>query len=239
MNIISETIHQTEINSLKSTIFSTPPQITSFLIKVTARCNLNCDYCYVFNHADQSWKKMPSILSSDNRKMLAKRLGEYAREQNLEQCLILFHGGEPLLVGVERLLEIAQLIKNEMPVSTKLYFSMQTNGTLLNKERIDSLEKEGIGISLSLDGPEKSNDLHRLNSDGKSSFAQTLNAFKLLEQYPQTFTGVIGVIDPRNSPADILSFFGQLNPPQLDFLLPDSNYITPPPFTRSKPKHIC
>jgi uncharacterized protein len=231
MNIIAETVSKTEtqVFNKNSSLNNSLPRITSFLIKVTARCNLNCDYCYVFNHADQSWKKMPSALSSENRELLAKRIGDYAREVDLDQCLILFHGGEPLLVGVERLLEMVTLIKNEMPPQTKVYFSMQTNGTLLTQERIEALEREDIGISLSLDGPKAANDLHRLNHQEKSSFSKVLEAYKLLQKHPKTFTGVIGVIDPRVSPREILSFFAELNPPQLDFLLPDSNYLNPPP----------
>ena len=236
MNIIAETVSKTQNKtSQRSFFYDHLPKITSFLIKVTARCNLNCDYCYVFNHADQSWKKMPSVLSAENRSMLAKRLGDYAREFKLEQCLILFHGGEPLLVGVNRLVEMTNLIKNEMPSHTKLYFSMQTNGTLLNKERLEALVKEDIGISLSLDGPKQVNDLHRLNHQEKSSFPKVFEAYQLLKQYPKTFTGIIGVIDPRVSPKDVLSFFAELNPPQLDFLLPDANYLTPPPLRDKNP----
>lgn len=236
MNILAETIKTTQKSiSRPSRLTDSLPRITSFLIKVTARCNLNCDYCYVFNHADQSWKKMPSLLSAENRQLLAKRIGDYTREANLEQCLILFHGGEPLLVGVERLVEIAHSIKKEVAPSTKLYFSMQTNGTLLNKEILDILEKEDIGVSLSLDGPKTANDLHRLNHQGSSTFQKTFKAYQLLKNYPKTFTGVIGVIDPRVSPREVLSFFAELDPPQLDFLLPDANYLTPPVFRDKNP----
>lgn len=236
MNVIAKTIETTR-KSVSSPFRSIDslPRITSFLIKVTARCNLNCDYCYVFNHADQSWKKMPSLLSAENRKILAKRIGDYARDADLEECLILFHGGEPLLVGVERLVEIARLIAQEVSSSTKLHFSIQTNGTLLTKQILDALEKEQIGVSLSLDGPQVVNDLHRLNHLGKSTFKKTFEAYELLKKYPKTFTGVIGVIDPRNSPREILSFFADLSPPQLDLLLPDANYLTPPPLRDENP----
>jgi uncharacterized protein len=237
MSIIAETIRKTE-QKVFSEVFPLQdnlPRITSFLVKVTARCNLNCDYCYVFNHADQSWRKMPSVLSPENRKTLAERLGEYAREAQLDQCLIIFHGGEPLLVGVERLVEIARMIKSEIPAHTKLYFSLQTNGTLLTREKLDVLAKEDIGVSLSLDGPQEANDLHRLNRKGNSSFEKVLQAFHLLKEYPKTFTGVIGVIDPRVSPREILSFFAELNPPQLDLLLPDANYLNPPPLRDQNP----
>lgn len=229
MNIIAETLQKTENYLIHSShLKENPPRITSFLIKATARCNLNCDYCYVFNHADQSWKKMPAALSSENQGHLAKRIGSYALEEKLDECLILFHGGEPLLIGVERLIEMARLIKKEISPKTKVYFSLQTNGTLLNKERLEALIKENIGVSLSLDGPKEVNDLHRLTPKANSSFDKVITAYNLLKEYPKTFTGVIGVIDPRVSPRELISFFSNLDPPQVDFLLPDANYITPP-----------
>lgn len=235
MNIIAETIRETQ-NTI-SNDFSGLPRITSFLVKVTARCNLNCDYCYVFNHADQSWKKMPSVLSSENREILAERIAEYAKAEDLEQCLILFHGGEPLLVGVERIIEMTRLIKEAVGSNTKLYFSMQTNGTLLTEDILKLLESEDIGVSLSLDGPKVANDIHRLTPKGNSSFEKVMEGYNLLKKFPKTFTGVIGVIDPHVSPRELLDFFAEIDPPQLDFLLPDSNYITPPPF-RDKNENI-
>jgi uncharacterized protein len=238
MNIIAETLQKTENSFIESfNLHNSLPKITSFLIKVTARCNLNCDYCYVFNHADQSWKKMPAALSSENSEHLAKRISAYALTEKLDECLILFHGGEPLLIGVERLIEMARLIRKEIPLETKVYFSLQTNGTLLNKERLEALNKEGIGVSLSLDGPKEANDLHRLTLKGHSTFDKIINAYSLLKNYPKIFTGVIGVIDPRVPPRELLSFFSNLNPPQLDFLLPDANYITPP-FLRETNQNI-
>lgn len=235
MNIIAQTIRETE--SAPSYDLSALPRVTSFLVKVTARCNLNCDYCYVFNHADQSWKKMPSVLSSENREILAERIAEYAEAEGLEQCLILFHGGEPLLVGVERIIEMTRLIKEAVGSDTKLYFSMQTNGTLLTEDILKLLESEDIGVSLSLDGPKVANDIHRLTPKGNSSFEKVMEGYNLLKMFPKTFTGVIGVIDPHVSPRELLEFFAEIDPPQLDFLLPDSNYITPPPF-RDKNENI-
>ena len=51
-----------------------PPSFTSFLVKVASRCNLNCSYCYMYQHADQSWKKKPLTLSAQHQDLLATRL---------------------------------------------------------------------------------------------------------------------------------------------------------------------
>lgn len=234
MNVIAETIQKAQIDTFQQ---ADHPRITTFLIKVTARCNLNCDYCYVFNHADQSWKKMPSVLSSENRVILAKRIGEYAEKEGLKHILVLFHGGEPLLVGIERLMEIVRLVRQEVSKEIKVDFSLQTNGTLLSKENLDILSKENVGVSLSLDGPRQVNDLHRLNHKSHSTFDATFRGYKLLKESPNIFTGIIGVIDPRVPPREVISFFAELEPPQLDFLLPDANYLAPP-FLREKNTNI-
>lgn len=210
-------------------------KIDTFLIKIVSRCNLNCDYCYVFQHADQSWRRLPVVLSFEKRELLAKRISEHARREKLERCLIIFHGGEPLLAGAERILETINLIKSEMSPQTEVSFSMQTNGVLLTKSMLDNFAKENVGVSLSLDGPQIANDLHRLTHKKNSSFPAVIKAFHLLKEYPQIFIGVLSVIDTRIPPHDILDFFAELKPPQLDLLLPDANYTQPPPLRDANP----
>ena len=53
---------------------SLPPRITSFLVKIASRCNLACDYCYIYEHADQSWRSQPPFMSDQTRRKLAERI---------------------------------------------------------------------------------------------------------------------------------------------------------------------
>ena len=236
MNAIAESVKKTEASlGFKQALLSESPRITSFLLKVTARCNLNCDYCYVFNHADQSWKQMPSALRENDQDLFADRLADYIKTNQIERCLVVFHGGEPLLIGVERLLGIVQKIRKVVPTEAIVDFSLQTNGTLLTREKIELLSSANIGVSLSLDGPAEVNDLHRLTPKGNSSFSKVLKAFYLLKEYPNIFNGVIGVVDGRASPKTLFEFFAPLDPPQLDFLLPDANHLNPPPLRAENP----
>lgn len=203
-------------------------QITSFLVKVASRCNLNCDYCYVFNHADQSWKSMPPLMPESDRKAIAQNIGSYTKFHKIPHCLVAFHGGEPLLMKADQIVQTAQWIREAVSKDTKVDFSLQTNGVLLKESILQRFNEANIGVSLSLDGPKIANDLHRVTHKGKSSYEGVISAYKLLKNYPSIFMGVIAVIDVRTPPRQLLEFFSELNPPKLDFLLPDSNYKAPP-----------
>lgn len=209
------------------------PKFSSFLIKVASRCNLDCDYCYVYHHADQSWKSLPKLLSTNHVEAFAERLNEYAKEQDLKRCAIIYHGGEPLLCGVQNLVDFTNIIREKCALD--IDFSMQTNGLLLDEESINAFAKAGVGISLSLDGPKSANDKHRLTVKGRSSFEKTELALKVLQNYPDVFSGVIAVIDTSTSPDELFEYFDHFQIPRLDFLLPDAHWLRLPPGRNQDP----
>jgi len=206
-----------------------PPRITCFLVKIASRCNLNCDYCYVYQHADQTWRLQPGVMAAVQRKKLAERIGQHAQEQQLPRLLVVFHGGEPLLAGVGTIVETAQWVRAEAPSFTQVDFSIQTNGILLDEAALEALARADIAVSLSLDGPKAANDGHRLDHQGRSSYEKTEAALKRLVARPEVFAGLIAVIDPLVPPEELFEFFNSYAPPRLDFLLPDANYLRPPP----------
>ena len=212
-----------------------PPIISCFLVKIASRCNLNCDYCYVYQHADQNWKKLPPILSAENVELLANRIAEYFQEFQIPKAAVVFHGGEPLLAGAKKIVEAAEIIRAKVPETTDIDFCLQTNGVLLNEKNLSLLVQYDISISLSLDGPKAINDLHRLKHNGKSSFEKVSQALNRLKEHPKHFSGVISVIDPLTDPEMVLEYFSKTDVPSLDFLLPDANYEAPPKYRDQNP----
>lgn len=210
------------------------PRITAFLIKVASRCNIACDYCYVYTHADQSWRRQPAILSADSRRLAAKRIADYARDQNLGRVAVIFHGGEPLLAGAEVIADTAACIR-EAAGSIRIDAGLQTNGVLLDEAALSILRHADVAVSLSLDGPQTANDIHRLDHTGRSTFERSEASLQLLEKHPETYTGIITVIDPAISPRTLFEFFAPRKPPRLDFLLPDANYDRPPAGRDARP----
>lgn len=208
-------------------------KISSFLVKVASRCNLDCDYCYVYHHADQGWRSMPKFLSAEHREAFALQLAQYVNQAGLKQCSVILHGGEPLLAGAQTLAEFAALLRSTCSIPVDV--SLQTNGLLLTDEALLILAAADIGVSLSLDGPRVANDRHRLTRKGRSSFEQTQQALIRLQNYPSIFAGVIAVVDTSTSASELFSYFDQFKIPRLDFLLPDAHWLRPPPGRNQDP----
>lgn len=202
--------------------------VNTFFLRVAASCNLDCDYCYVFKHRDMSWKTMPPIMHSEVVVRFAERLNEYVHKYALESVNIIFHGGEPLMCGEQRLLEFVDIIDAELGPSIKICYSLQTNGTLLTDSFLCACEKKDIGISLSVDGPKCVHNKHRKYKNGKGSHDDVVKGISLLKQHPSIFEGVIGVIDPDFDPEDVLEFFDEMKIENVDLLLPDSTYMDLP-----------
>ena len=204
------------------------PTIRCFLLKVASRCNLACDYCYMYEHADQSWRNQPHMFSPETTGAVVARIGEYASDRQLERLSVVFHGGEPLLFGAPRLANLAAELRKAMPDGSRCDISLQTNGVLLTADALRTLADADIGISISLDGPRGVHDLHRLTPAGRSSHEETERALALLATRPEAFAGVIAVIDPQTRPRDVLTYFAQRPMPSLDFLLPDATHVRQP-----------
>lgn len=214
---------------------TSPVRLTSFLIKIASRCNLACDYCYMYEHADQTWRNQPAIMSDAVTEALARRVAEYVCQEDIRAISMIFHGGEPLLAGASRLAETAQRVRNAVSPQTTITFSVQTNGTLLNERALGLLGEAGILVSLSIDGGKEVHDLHRRDHGGQSSFEGTLKALELLEANRKIYGGLLSVVDPSVAPEDLFEFFGPRMPPVWDFLLPDAHHERLPPGRDSDP----
>ena len=201
-----------------------------FICKVASRCNLDCDYCYVYQHADQSWRRQPVKMSLDTAAQLGRRIREHASAHGIHAVDVVMHGGEPLLVGVKYLRQVCEQIR-EHAQPVEIRFGMQTNGLLLDDEAFAFCLEWNFGIGLSLDGPRGANDLHRFDHRGRSSFDGVERALRLLssEEGRRIWSGFLAVIDLRHDPLEVYSYLKSFRPKGIDFLLPLGNYVTPPP----------
>ena len=197
--------------------------IDTVLLKVASRCNLDCSYCYVFNMGDDGWRKQPKRLSEQVEAAVVERLGELLRDQGRPFSIVL-HGGEPLLLGPQRLRGLLASLRAAAPACG---LHIQTNGTLLDYEILDVCADQEVGISISLDGPEHINDEFRLDLRGRGSFGRVNRAIRLINDHPARqiiFSGLLAVVDPRSDPDEIYRFFKDLDTPSVDFLYRDGNH---------------
>ena len=206
-----------------------PLNFSSYVVKVASRCNLNCTYCYMYQHVDQTWKNKPKCLSEIHQQLLGDRLAEYVKDKGMNRVLIVFHGGEPLLFGAENLVQFANDIRKKLSlVNCQADFGIQTNGTLLKESHLDLFLEHNISISLSIDGPKEIHDQHRVDLKNRPTFDKVYEALQLLQKYPKIFQGCIAVINPHHEPRKLFEFFDQNNVRDFNILIPDANYISPP-----------
>ena len=126
---------------------------------MTRRCNLKCIHCYS-NSADIEY---PDELTTEEGKKLIDDLSVFGSP------VILFSGGEPLLR--KDLLELAQYARDK-----GMRAVISTNGTLINKEIADRLQKVGLSyVGVSLDGIEKTHDRFR---GKKGAFAAAIEGIR-------------------------------------------------------------
>ncbi|MGF7229551.1 MAG: FxsB family cyclophane-forming radical SAM/SPASM peptide maturase [Candidatus Saccharibacteria bacterium] len=207
------------------------PIVNQAILKVHSRCNLDCDYCYVYNLGDSSWKEQPPLMSDSTVDVFAERLHEYLEPRHPFGFAITFHGGEPLLAPPEFYDETAYKLRQAAGPRTVLQLGMQTNATLLNSEYLDVFRRNQIKLGISIDGSREANDRHRVNHAGKSSYDKTMAGIELLKssRYGRLFEGVLAVVDIENDPIETIETLYSTLATKIDLLLPHGNWETPPP----------
>ncbi|MER8016166.1 cyclophane-containing RiPP N-acetyltransferase HaaN [Streptomyces griseoluteus] len=200
----------------------------TFILKVANRCNIDCDYCFVFNSKDQSARRLPARMGPDVVRAAAERIAEHAEAHGLAAVHVVLHGGEPLLAGVAHVEETLRTVRDAVPAATEVLFEIQTNATLLSEPWLDLFERYGAAVGVSIDGPPAANDRHRLTRHGRSSSAATVRGIELLRTRPHLFAGLLAVVDLENDPVDVHDYLASFEPPVIDFGFPHGTHDDPP-----------
>jgi uncharacterized protein len=110
-----------------------------------------------------------------------------------------WHGGECLLMGLE-FFERAYELERKYVGTKKVRNTIQTNGTLINKELLEFIaEKKDFYLGFSLDGPAQISDKTRVFPNKKGAFEEIFNGIKMVRDF-RTFVGggAIVVVNKKN-----------------------------------------
>ena len=211
-----------------------PVPFQEFIVKVVARCDLSCDYCYMYAMADQTWREQPRVMSDRVAGEIGRAIGVHVAKHGLPEISLILHGGEPLLAGADRLVRLAGRLRAHA-ARARVRISLQTNGMRLTEPALDTLASAGIRVAVSMDGDARSHDRHRRRADGSGSHSTVSRAVHMLsrEKYRDSFAGLLCVIDLNNDPVEVYAALADYRPPVIDFLLPHGNWSSPPPGRRA------
>lgn len=196
------------------------------ILKVSERCNIDCDYCYYFNIGDNSWKDNPPYMAVDSMEVICRRFAEFASATKIDRLTFVFHGGEPMMAKIHDLEKFINLARQELGALTTLSFAIQTNGTVFNSDWAEFFERSQLAIGVSIDGPPEYHDIHRRTKQNKPTHELVSKFIKdcvaLNEQQKISTVGTITVINNRYSIKKIVAHLkSEFNLSMMSFIMPD------------------
>ena len=196
-------------------------EVRSLIVKLASRCNLDCDYCYIYHAHDDTWKSMPFKMGAETVRNLINTIAFLYKEQQYKP-LIAFHGGEPLLFGIKNFVELIQKILEAVPNAR---LTIQTNGTVYSRELELALIRfsKNLSFSLSIDGFEEENDRHRLDRRGRSRYTQITDTIKKAQR-AQILDNILMVVDVENSAERTFSFMHWAKAKSFNLILRDGDH---------------
>lgn len=211
-----------------------PRPFREFILKIHSRCDLSCDYCYMYELADRSWRGRPARMADATVDATAARIAEHARAHGLTSIDLVLHGGEPLLAGPALIRHAVTAVRDAAGSGVAVHASVQTNGVRLDDGFLALFGELGVRIGVSLDGDARAHDRHRRRANGIGSHAAVAAALGRLTApaYRHLFAGLLATVDVRNDPVRTYETLLAFEPPTVDFLLPHGNWTTPPPERR-------
>lgn len=185
--------------------------ITQLLVKVAARCNIDCSYCYWFR--DASVYSKPKLMGPEVQHRLLLRIEEHVVRYSLADFPIILHGGEPLLWGVENFHRFAEACEGiSSRTGCEIPIAVTTNGVLIDDEWLACFEARNISVAISVDGPAHIHDLHRKTFQGTGTHAAVERAARMLVARN---IGVIAlaVCNPAYAPQEYADFSPRVGSP--------------------------
>ncbi|HHY24675.1 MAG TPA: thioether cross-link-forming SCIFF peptide maturase, partial [Clostridiaceae bacterium] len=191
---IIEAYNELELLKKQELLFTTPENIENIFtakteaisangikalcLHVSHDCNLSCEYCFA---SKGDYKSGRSLMSKDVAlKAVDYLVANSGHRHNIE---IDFFGGEPLM-NFDVVKEVVAYGKElENKTGKKFHFTITTNGILLDKEKINFINKYMDNVVISIDGRKEVHDSIRCDRGGRGSYDRIVPlAQKLVNQ---------------------------------------------------------
>jgi uncharacterized protein len=158
-------------------------------------CNLNCTYCY--------YLEKEKLYPADSRKwmmdeqLLELFIAQYIYSSKSSSVLFTWHGGEPIMRGMEFFKKVL-LLQKKHGTGRVIENSIQTNGTTLTEDWCRFFTDNKFLVGISIDGPEHCHDRYRMYRNGQASFSNVMKGLELLVKHRTEFN-TLSVVNDYNA----------------------------------------
>lgn len=184
--------------------------MATVIFKPTESCNSRCIYCDVVHKEPRT----PSTMPLETLELFFSRVNEFLVERPEEQLEIIWHGGEPLLLGPEYFYHAIRFQEKHCAgTARRIRHNIQSNLTLFNREFAGIFRKLGISsIGTSYDPAGNIRGLGS-NRDSSSYNRKFMEALAIVEEEGFNW-GVIYVVTRLSlaRPLEIFRFLTNLSP---------------------------
>lgn len=156
----------------------------SVLIKpISSKCNINCKYCFYKDEDKLRNDGCYKAMKEETLEVLVKKVFESVSNH----ASFVFQGGEPTLMKLDFFKKFIVFVKKYNTNYVDTFYSIQTNGILLDDEWCLFLKENNFLVGLSFDGNPKINDINRVTYDGKGTSDLVVKAIRLLQKHRVDF----------------------------------------------------
>lgn len=193
--------------------------LSNLTINISLECNMRCSYCYVFSDEIDDCNRNIKLDLNEIKNILTE-YAQYNFNKGKKTCDITWHGGEPLLIGVNKFEEIMNIEKEIFEkIGVFICNRLQTNATLIDNEWCKFFKKYKFSIGISLDGPEDIFNKNRYYRKNIFAYNDVIKGIELLKNNNIPF-GILSVITNEiyKDAKKIYQFFNNIGIKYVDFI---------------------
>ena len=214
-------------NLLKNTLtlsdalrLSKPLRFNMMFKPIGSVCNLGCSYCY---YLDKFKSDERSVLPLE---LLEKIIKEYIEINDNEQIVFDWHGGEPLLLGLDYFKKIVEFQKRYRG-NKHIYNTIQTNATLLDGDFALFFKENNFLVGVSIDGPQDIHDKFRRDKGDNPTFLKVMRGIEMLHRYAVDFNTLTTISKAGEGRGlDVYEFMKDIDSRYMQFM-PVYEYVDP------------
>lgn len=159
------------------------PPVSLMIKPASSLCNLSCRYCFYRDVSEHREHLGFGQMREETAAVLIRKAFAFA---DGAPVAFAFQGGEPTLRGLDFFRFFVKTARAENKKNSPVFYSIQTNGTIINEEWAAFFTENHFLVGLSLDGSQKHNRF-RLKPDGQNAFFQIITAAEIFKRYQTEF----------------------------------------------------